>query len=440
MILCASIAFSCFVRALSFATLSALSLENVDIDQSAPEFDYTGQSLLSESQRKNVKFYNNAISALFVTGDFTFLSVYMLLVVVTIETLQITRRHLYSNASIRRRWMVTFLALNSMLYMMQICLFLSLFLSSGTGREILKGINIVVALVNFLVPVALILAYWVLTTCVFSGFPYVSAKAQKRWQSLWFLVTAWSVTRVVWGGLAIFSFNAGWSDLFFVKNDWAFAIIVASMFILLELLPIAGVLGVDLNDLLYHSDPVTVEDAVASSKSVALMPPHGSALPSHTYAFTPHALAAAAASGVVPRVDHLAELESGGGGGGGGTGIGDGSVGGGYGGGDPTRDASMSTADDKTTPSRSVGGGTPSGRPLRPYSNTGTGHDLMVGAGASPYEPPAVRGHPDPLGEVQLRVSFDSDEEEAFDTALAATPGGPAYDVGTGGIVMRPED
>ena len=68
MILCGSIAFTCFVRSLSFGTLAALAIEHVELEQS-PATLPTGISLLSNSEINEIRFYNNAIQALFVTGD-----------------------------------------------------------------------------------------------------------------------------------------------------------------------------------------------------------------------------------------------------------------------------------------------------------------------------------------------------------------------------------
>lgn len=68
MILCGSIAFTCFVRSLSFGTLAALAIEHVELGQS-PATLPTGISLLSNSEINEIRFYNNAIQALFVTGD-----------------------------------------------------------------------------------------------------------------------------------------------------------------------------------------------------------------------------------------------------------------------------------------------------------------------------------------------------------------------------------
>jgi len=484
MILCGSIAFTCFVRSLSFGTLAALAIEHIELEQS-PATLPTGISLLSNSEINEIRFYNNAIQALFVTGDckfrqacnegrppllphaVTFLSVYLLLVVVTIETMQVTRQHLYSNNSLRRRWMMVFLVTNSLLYMIQIALYISLFLSPNSGESIITGINIIVAAVNFLLPITLLFMYWILTTCVFAGFPFLSVKAKRRWTALFQLVVGWSFTRLLWGGLAIWAAQRNWNELFFVDNEWAFSLIIATIFTILELFPIAATLATNLTELLHDSEPAqaAAADKPASHGLVdnAAPLPTGGLAPragrSGSFSVPEHHLAAAAAVGVIPRGDHikhilqhsdssntLGDLESG--------------------------HAVAAVAESKAAPSsvsamsaddfrsdsspirlRAATAGHSAGSTqdahaasagsqggYRPASHTGAGHDLVVAAtaGAVPFSsaPPSPPHRLSDDGEVQLHVSMDSDDERAeFDAALNGLVHGTAQQ--GGGIIVR---
>jgi hypothetical protein len=228
--------------------------------------------------------------------------------------MQVTRQHLYSNKSLRRNWMLVFLVTNSVLYMIQLALYISLFLSPNSGQPIITGINFIVAAVNFLLPLTLLFTYWVLTTCVFAGFPFLSVKAKRRWSAISQLVMGWSLTRLLWGGLATWAALNNWNELFFVDNAWAFSIIVATTFTVLELAPIAAVLATNLTELLHHSDP-PVHPSSEKPSTQALMT-NAAALPSGglgprqaprsgSFSMPESHLAAAAAVGIVPRGDHI---------------------------------------------------------------------------------------------------------------------------------------
>ena len=396
----------------------------------------------------------------------TFLSVFLLLVVVTIETMQVTRQHLYSNNSLRRRWMMVFLVTNSLLYMIQIALYISLFLSPNSGHSIITGINIIVASINFLLPIALLMTYWILTTCVFAGFPFLSVKAKRRWTGLKQLVVGWSLTRLLWGGMAIWAAQRNWDELFFVDNEWAFSLIIATIFTVLELAPIAATLATNLTELLQHSDPAQAPpDKPASHslmKNASTLPTGGLALApragrSGSFSVSEPYLAAAASVGVVPRGDHikhimshsdssntLADLEAG------------------------TAPAvpeskaapaalAHSAVDDFNTLNTSprtraaTAGATTLNTPLpfsstsaassagsyRPASHSAAGHELGGGAArALPFSSAAASRENSEEGEVQLHVSMDSDDERAeFDAALDGLVQGTAEH--GGGIIVR---
>jgi hypothetical protein len=56
---------------MSFGTLAALAIERVALDDSPASLP-TGITLLSNSEINEIRFYNNSIQALFVTGDCEF--------------------------------------------------------------------------------------------------------------------------------------------------------------------------------------------------------------------------------------------------------------------------------------------------------------------------------------------------------------------------------
>ncbi|RLN87655.1 hypothetical protein BBJ28_00001133 [Nothophytophthora sp. Chile5] len=144
-------------------------------------------------------FYNKVVAVLFNLPDFLFVSSYLLLVLVWAEAFQSSRRHWFSAATFRRRWMIFYLIFNGGLYLTQLVLYASLFLYDTNGifqdekqdrlslvraitlrsRDLPTLIFYLVAAADLFLPL-IIFSTWLYLTLSLSGFPFKSPSAKLR--------------------------------------------------------------------------------------------------------------------------------------------------------------------------------------------------------------------------------------------------------------------
>jgi len=212
----ASIVFGGLVRTMSFITLAILALENVRITSGSDGGGGGGEATATDQG-----FYQRVLTVLvrhvaegggggglesmgsplppprchpqFNTGDWAAISTYLLLVVTWVEVLQRARKHMYNQARIRRDWwvqlhishiasasttpisrvgavcrMITFIVVNSCLYVAQIGLYTAVFLRKTDQDAILSAIYAVIAFLNFGIPLVLAAA-WCAYSVMFAG-------------------------------------------------------------------------------------------------------------------------------------------------------------------------------------------------------------------------------------------------------------------------------
>ena len=230
-----SIFFNCLVRSLSFITLAILAFENVTIDNNDNDNSNGGRTQEQE-------FYHRVLAILFNVGDWAAISTYLLLVVVWVELLQTTRSHFFRQAKIRRDWMIAYIVLNSILYLVQTGLYLSVLLSPNNPDALLNIIYNVIAFLNIAIPSVWLLT-WASYFCQYAGFPFRSRGAKESWQRITRLVTGWTFGRLLWAIAAIFTANNGFEDAVANIGNWLFTVVVVILFVVAELIPLLTSLG-----------------------------------------------------------------------------------------------------------------------------------------------------------------------------------------------------
>ncbi|DBA04423.1 TPA: hypothetical protein N0F65_010019 [Lagenidium giganteum] len=224
-----SIALGCLFRTTTFSTLCIFDSQNAaanpyNVDHPYdPTLSHVTQgdgwrdgSASSDQVQRDLDFYNKVVAVLFNLPDYLFVSSYILLVLVWAEAFQSSRRHWFSAAEFRRRWMIFYLVFNGALYMMQVVLYSCLFLydqhgifkddKSGRLSLIPEMIFYVVAATDLLLPL-IILATWLYLTLSLSGFPFKSPSAQARLRRVGKLAMAWSFGRISYSVITLLTFT-----------------------------------------------------------------------------------------------------------------------------------------------------------------------------------------------------------------------------------------
>ncbi|KAG2520436.1 hypothetical protein JM16_006699 [Phytophthora kernoviae] len=191
-------------------------------------------------------FYNKVVAVLFNLPDFLFVSSYLLLVLVWAEAFQSSRRHWFSAAAFRRKWMIFYLIFNGGLYLTQLVLYASLFLYDEGGifdDEKQDRLSVIPAMIFYLVAAAdlflpiIIFSTWLYLTLSLSGFPFKSTSAKIRLKRVGRLVMAWSLGRILYSVITLLTFTKGWFNVH-RGNESTQAMLLVAVFCAAELAPI----------------------------------------------------------------------------------------------------------------------------------------------------------------------------------------------------------
>ncbi|KAJ0393257.1 hypothetical protein P43SY_008256 [Pythium insidiosum] len=243
-----SVALGCLFRTATFSTLCIFDSQ-ADVvatgDVAALGAPYGGMRERGDTG-KDLDFYNKVVAVLFNLPDFLFVSSYLLLVLVWAEAFQSSRRHWFSAADFRRRWMIFYLIFNGGLYVTQLILYGSLFLSDQHSifrddepnrlNIIPEMIFYVVAATDLFLPL-IILSTWVYLSLTLSGFPFKSPSARVRLRRVGRLVMAWSVGRILYSVMTVLTFAKGWFNVD-RRNATAQSMLLVAVFFVAELIPV----------------------------------------------------------------------------------------------------------------------------------------------------------------------------------------------------------
>ena len=191
------------LRMLSFGTLCILNFIGFSVYIDWNGFDRSGTSLVSKGDTQ--VFLNKAVFVLVNMADFMFVSMAVLLACVWMETFQSSRRHWFKSSNFRKTWMLGYLIFNSLLYTLQLVMYILLFVDNESGdytTQLYKVIFITLAAVNFTIP-ACVFGGWLYNTLYYAGFPYRSEEAKGLSRGMAKVCFAWSFGRCVWGAYVL---------------------------------------------------------------------------------------------------------------------------------------------------------------------------------------------------------------------------------------------
>ena len=246
------------LRCVTFVTICAFDYLGYDVRLNW--FGVGGLSSTTNSQ----KFLARAMFVLINMSDFMFLSMAVLLACVWAEVFQHARRHWFSPARLRKRWMILYLSFNLVLYTSQIVLYMLMFTTTEGTATFSKIILVVLISVNFAVPLVVVGGWFALSLC-FAGFPFRSSTHERKSNTITKVAVVWSIGRIVWASYATL----------WIVNPSVFAQATVQQALL-----VAVYVSAEVFPCLYFmfnkelsSNLVMVVDADDASSSTSLLPP-----------------------------------------------------------------------------------------------------------------------------------------------------------------------
>lgn len=217
-----SLAFLSLVRTVAFLSLGVVS------------------ALWADQELGSVgALYSESTQALISVGDSVFVSLYLLLVGLWFEAQAAIRRHLMHPDELRAIWLTFWLVANSILYALQIILFVAIFATNDAHSKslLLVSVHAITAAVSFALPILVVVVFLV-SQAAFSGYPWLKTPAlASRTRNLTLALGLWSLGRLAWGGLGVAE-ALGWENaLTGPGGTWRYALTIAAVFIVGELLP-----------------------------------------------------------------------------------------------------------------------------------------------------------------------------------------------------------
>lgn len=184
-------------------------------------------------------FFRILVTILFNFGDWATLSIYLMLLVIWIETLQLTRHHFFSTGRIRRTWLTVFVLANVLLYLFQMTLYGVAFLAPNHFTDptyLSKVLFIVSASISAFLPCVLLVA-WTIYFCLLAGFPYKSLVGKAMFKHIMYRVIFWTISREVWAIFVILVFYGNSLSSIGSSSTWSFTATLVVIFLVTELLP-----------------------------------------------------------------------------------------------------------------------------------------------------------------------------------------------------------
>jgi len=119
------------LRCMSFSSMVVLDLARIHFKvESTGSRSDSSNGLGDDDSTGNANFFEKALIVLFDFPDFSCVSAYILLFVIWAETYLESRRHWLSTYEFRRRWLLGYFCINTLLYLSQLALYSLLFIPS----------------------------------------------------------------------------------------------------------------------------------------------------------------------------------------------------------------------------------------------------------------------------------------------------------------------
>jgi len=197
------------VRIFCFITVGALNLSNVkvnyiygNIQRYGQTDDITGGETYTYQDHYQ-DFYDKAVAVLFDLPNYIIISTYMLFALVWMEVFVKARFHTFDNRSLRKKWLISYMVFNILLYGCQTLIYALLFLPHVSNRKIRSIFFIASTVVNVIV-VTLVTVLYLYLSLKLAGFPYRSEEAKKFLDKMSRVTICWSLARIVWAFSMLF--------------------------------------------------------------------------------------------------------------------------------------------------------------------------------------------------------------------------------------------
>lgn len=159
-------AMSCLLtailRCMSFSSMVILYIGRVDFAFNTDNLTPTDNSNDDNRSADTYSFFEKSLIVLFDFPDFSYISGYVLLLIIWAETYLKSRRHWLSSLKFRRVWLLSYFIFNIILYGTQLSLYSLLFIPDINNNVLMNLIYMCLAGFSFFLPLTWICAYFFL--------------------------------------------------------------------------------------------------------------------------------------------------------------------------------------------------------------------------------------------------------------------------------------
>ena len=193
----------------------------------------------------NTPGVDTILQILFNAGDWATLHCYSLLLLVWIEVLLKSRVSLWAVPSrqIARDWRRALLSISAAVQLAQAGLYsAALIAPQPAASQVLISIYVLIAAFNFALATLAIVGS-AMAFFLYAGLPFRSQQGKAAFSRVVWLATGWTLGRIAWGVLALYSDNDTFTAAVASIGAWFFSVTAVAFFSLAELLPFLAVLG-----------------------------------------------------------------------------------------------------------------------------------------------------------------------------------------------------
>ena len=146
-----------------------------------------------------------------------------------------SKKHWFSLAGHRKKWLIIYTILNVLVYSGQIVIYGLILLPAMDQGILLDWLFFTLSTMNFLLPV-IFFGSFLFYSLKFAGFPLRSKADSKRFKQVAHLSIAWTLSRIGWGVVSLTTVLNGWFDVA-EENDVLYSCLLIGIFLVTEIIP-----------------------------------------------------------------------------------------------------------------------------------------------------------------------------------------------------------
>jgi len=238
-----SVGLVCVLRIMTVLGVAAMNIANVRAHYSLHPTDHHGGGgggTTQQNQPVQQAFYDEAMTVLFDLPNCIVVSTYILFTLVWAECFLEARHHTESAIQWKRTWLKLYMVFNSALYASQLSMYALVFATTA-HRVVRTALYAAITLTNF-TAVLLVLGIYFYLGLRFSGFPFRSPHLRDSLNRISYVMSMWSITRLVWGVSTGIVFLKNIELLDDSKTPFQSSLCLLLLFVGCEIMPILALL------------------------------------------------------------------------------------------------------------------------------------------------------------------------------------------------------